>query len=73
MASTEGGKLYEEVKAVMLFLSEEIFLSEEVNFVVLYKEELRKEESVFSVFLSSATQEEEWPPVLAKEEVNERE
>ena len=76
MVSTEGGKLYEEVKVVVVFLSMEVILSKEVNFVVLLLSKevlLLGEEPVFSVLLSSATQGEERPPVLLREEVNERE
>ena len=45
-----------------------------VSFVVLLsKVLLLDEEAVFSVLLSSATLGEERPPVLSREEVNERE
>ena len=75
MASTEGGNLFVgEVKVVVVFLSMEVILSKEVNFVVLLLSKevlLRGEEPVFSVLLSSAG--EEQPPVLSREEVNERE
>ena len=71
---TEGGNLFlEEVKVVVVFLSMEVILSKEVNVVVLLLSKevlLRGEEPVFSVLLSSAT---ERPPVLSREEVNERE
>ena len=52
-----------------------VILSKEVNFVVLLSREvlLLGEEAVFSVLLSSATLGEERPPVLSREEVNERE
>ena len=56
-------------KFVVLFLSEEVKAVGGKFIVVL----LRREEPVFSVLLLSATQGEERPPVLAREEVNKRE
>ena len=68
---SEGGKY--EVKSLWLFRME-VVLS--VNFVVLLLSKevlLRWEEPVSIVLLLSATQGEERPPVLAREEVNKRE
>ena len=56
-------------KFVVLFLSKEVKAAGAKFIVVLS----RGEEPVFSVLLLPPTQGEERPPVLAREEVNERE
>ena len=79
MALTESGNLFllkVKVVVVVVFLSIEVILSKEVNFVVLLLSKevlLLGEEPVFSVLLLSLTQGEERPPVLSREEVNKRE